>query len=208
MKKKVVLVGYSGHALVAAETLQMAGYEIIGYLEKEVVKKNLIDIPYLGFEQNIADLDKIKGSMVFPAIGDNAIREKVILLLQKAGFKMPSAVGSKANISNSVSIGEGTLICQGALINPFAIIGNGVIINTGAIIEHECVINDFAHIAPGAVLAGNVKVGKGSFIGANAVIKQGVIIGDYVTIGAGSVVLKNIENNTTFAGNPAKLIIK
>ena len=59
-------------------------------------------------------------------------------------------------------------------------IKKGVIINTGAIVEHECIINDYAHIAPGAVLAGSVFVGANSFIGANAVVKQGVKIGKNV----------------------------
>ena len=43
-------------------------------------------------------------------------------------------------------------------------------------------------------------------IGANAVIRQGVKIGDNVTVGAGAVVLKDINSNTTFVGNPAKKI--
>ena len=43
-------------------------------------------------------------------------------------------------------------------------------------------------------------------IGANAVIKQGVTVGDNVIIGAGAVVLKNVNSNKTFVGNPAKQI--
>ncbi|NOU48465.1 MAG: acetyltransferase [Bacteroidales bacterium] len=204
----VILIGYSGHALVVAEALSLSLYNIVGYLEKRKSDSNLLGIEYLGFEQDEDVLKTIKGILVFPAIGDNFLREKVIGFLNKKGFEFVTAIHPKSNVSSYCKIGLGSLVCQGAIINPFATVGNGVIINTGSIIEHECVINDFAHIAPGAVLAGNVNVGKGSFIGANSVIKQGVIIGDHVTIGAGSVVLKNIENNTTFAGNPAKLIIK
>ena len=59
----------------------------------------------------------------------------------------------------------------------------------------------------GAVLAGSVKVGKSTFIGAGAVIKQGVNIGNNVIIGAGSVVLKDVPNNVTWAGVPAKNIL-
>ena len=43
-------------------------------------------------------------------------------------------------------------------------------------------------------------------IGANSVIKQGVKVGDNVIIGAGAVVLKDINSNTDFVGNPAKQI--
>lgn len=208
MIKKVILIGYSGHALVVADTLIKAGYEIIGYLEKKEVSKNLLGIPYLGFEQNMQNLDKIRGIMVFPAIGDNAIREKVVEMFKKKGFKIPLAISTEAHVSERSHINEGTLICQGACISPFSFIGRGVIINTGSIIEHECQIEDYAHIAPGAVLNGNVTIGRGSLIGANAVIKQGIEIGRKVIIGAGAVVVKNIPDNSIWVGNPARKYLK
>ena len=90
-----------------------------------------------------------------------------------------------------------------AVINACATIGDAVICNTACIIEHECRIANFVHIAPGAVLAGNVKIGEGTFVGANAVIKQGITIGKNVTIGAGAVVTKNIGDGLTYYGNPA-----
>jgi len=49
-------------------------------------------------------------------------------------------------------------------------------------------------------------VGNSSFIGANAVVKQGVRIGNNVVVGAGAVVLKDIDNNQVFVGNPARFI--
>lgn len=47
-----------------------------------------------------------------------------------------------------------------------------VIINTKALIEHECIVEDFAHVAVTAVLCGQVKVCKAAFIGANSTIIQ------------------------------------
>ena len=206
--QKVVLAGYSGHAFVAAETLIQAGFEVVGYLEKSEVASNPFNFPYLGFEQNSKDLEKLKDVMIFPSIGDNFIRESVMTLLDRKSLTMPIAVHPQANISSKLEIGTGTLICRGACINPFAEIGKGVIINTAAIVEHECIIGDYAHIAPGAVLAGNVKIGKGSFVGANAVVKQGIEIGKSVIIGAGAVILRDVPDNAIMAGNPAKRIVK
>ena len=92
------------------------------------------------------------------------------------------------------------------VINPLVKIGNGVICNTACVIEHECIINDYVHIAPGAILCGNVTVGEGSFIGAGAVVKQGVTIGKNVIVGAGTVVIKDIVDNTKVIGNPQRII--
>jgi hypothetical protein len=115
---KVALLGYSGHALVAADILLQAGYVIEGYLEKTEVSSNLLNIPYLGFELNKADRDKIKGILVFPAIGDNTIRAQVMIFMRKEGFIIPSAVSTKANISKNVNIDfRELLLIQVRLLN-------------------------------------------------------------------------------------------
>jgi acyl-[acyl carrier protein]--UDP-N-acetylglucosamine O-acyltransferase len=83
---------------------------------------------------------------------------------------------------------DGIMIAANATLNPLVELGRGVICNTSTSIDHECIIGDFCHIAPGAVLCGNVTVGRSTFIGANAVIRQGIHIGNNVMIGAGTVV--------------------
>jgi sugar O-acyltransferase (sialic acid O-acetyltransferase NeuD family) len=100
------------------------------------------------------------------------------------------------------------MIAANATLNPLVEIGRGVICNTSTSIDHECRIGDFTHIAPGAVLCGNVIVGRSSFIGANSVIRQGIHIGNNVTIGAGTVVVKDIPDGATVVGNPAKNLVK
>ena len=96
------------------------------------------------------------------------------------------------------------MIAAHVVINPLAEVGTGVICNTGCIIEHECIVGDFAHIGPGAVLCGNVKIGAGTFVGANAVIKQGITIGKNAMIGAGAIVVKDVADNITVMGIAAK----
>ena len=67
-------------------------------------------------------------------------------------------------------------------INARAIIHDGVICNTASIIEHECELGKNVHIAPGAVLLGNVKIGDYSFVGANSVVLPHVKVGNNVII--------------------------
>jgi sugar O-acyltransferase (sialic acid O-acetyltransferase NeuD family) len=206
--KNVALIGYSGHALVVADVLKQSGYKIIGYFEKVCINKNPLHLKYLGYEQDYNFTSKFKKATVFPAVGDNNIRERIMTFITERKIEVAVAISTQANISHYATIGQGTLVCRGACINPYAVIGKGVIINTGAIIEHECVIADFVHIAPGAVLAGNVNVGENSFVGANAIVKQGIRIGINVTIGAGAVVLKDVPDNEIWIGNPAKRLRK
>jgi sugar O-acyltransferase (sialic acid O-acetyltransferase NeuD family) len=208
MRNRVILAGYSGHALVVAEALIHSGYKIYGYLDHKININNYLDLLYLGSEKDNNILFKYKDYCIFPSVGNNVLREKIYILLNNFNITIPNAINETANISKQANINNGVLICRGANINPFAKIGNGAIINTGSIIEHECFIGDFAHIGPGAVLAGAVTIGKRSFIGANAVIKQGITIGDDVIIGAGTVVLADVNSNKVIIGNPGKELIK
>ena len=78
--------------------------------------------------------------------------------------------------------------------------------NSGAIVEHECIVGDFAHIAPGAVLSGNVHVGEGTLVGVGARVIPGIRIGAWATVGAGAVVIEDVPDGATVVGVPACVI--
>ena len=202
MNKRIVLIGYSGHSYGCVEVAIKQGFSIVGYYDVLEKISNPYNLKYLGHEDNIDSNNK-----VFITLGDNSIRRKIYEKLRSNNiFLNTILIHSDTTISKSSLIEEQNFVSAGVIINPQVKIDVGCIINTGAIIEHDCYIGKFSHIAPGAVLAGNVSIGSGCFIGANAVIKQGVKVGDNVIIGAGAVVLKDINSNTVFAGNPAKQI--
>jgi len=69
---------------------------------------------------------------------------------------------------------------------------------------HDCIIDDYTTVAPSAVVLGRVKIGKYCYIGANSTILPEINIGDGSIIGAGAVVVRDIENNKTVKGIPAK----
>ena len=204
--KKIILVGYSGHGLVVADTALENNLNVIGYTEKSINEANPFMLEYFGNELNPDfkgwDLDV---SFIL-GIGDNILREKIYKHILKNGKKVISLINSSSSISSFAAIGDGVFVNRNVTINAFAKIGSNVILNTGCIIEHECEIHDNVHIAPGAVLAGNVKVGSGSFIGANSVIKQGIEIGKNVIVGSGTVVLNDISDGNKIVGNPHRFI--
>lgn len=93
-----------------------------------------------------------------------------------------------------------------AVINADVKIGKGCIINTGSTVDHDCIINDYVHISPGAHVAGTVNIGKSSWIGIGATVINNVTISPNCTIGAGSVVIRNIDENGTYTGIPIKRV--
>ena len=201
----MILIGYSGHAFVVYGILQATGKKIIGYCDVGEKKYNPFNLHYFGVENNEAALDAIKQNGYFIAVGDNGLRKKIYENLQQKKLLPGNAIHPASIIDVSAIIAaNGIMIAANVTINPLATIGTGAICNTGCIIEHECVVGEFVHIGPGAVLCGNVKIGDGSFVGANSVIKQGITVGKNAMIGAGAVVVKDVPDNVTVVGVPAK----
>lgn len=85
------------------------------------------------------------------------------------------------------------------LPHPFSIT-----INSSTIIGNNCCINKGVNI--GSKNCKAAIIGNNVYIGPNVCIIENVRIGNNVTIGAGSIVVKDIPENATVAGNPAKII--
>jgi len=207
-QKEVILIGYSGHGFVAADIFLNAGYKLIGYCDNSEKKLNPFSLSYTGSEKNDSVIQLLGKHGYFVAIGENNIRKRIYDSLTAKIGKPVNAIHPSAVISSFTTLKDGIFIAAKATINPLVQIGTGVICNTSCSIDHECVIEDFAHIGPGAVLCGNVSIGELSFIGAGSVIKQGINIGKNVTIGAGAVIVKNVPDNSIVIGNPQKILTK
>jgi len=207
-RMKVVIWGAGGHAKVVSEIIShYSNYEIVGYIDNTIQRKAqevLHDIPIYG------DLDDVPVHKTAPsivvAIGNTAVRRKIVETVQEKGFNFASVIHPRAHVAKDVTIGNGTVVMAAAVINSASVIGNHVIINTSSSIDHDCTIGDFAHIAPGAHLGGWVNIGENSFVGLGSSIRDRVTIGSGVTVGTGSTVIKNIADDCTAFGVPAKLI--
>ena len=57
---------------------------------------------------------------------------------------------------------------------PDAEIGDFAIVNTAAVVEHDCIVGEGAHVAPGAVLGGGVRVGARTLMGIGSVMRPNI----------------------------------
>ena len=181
------------------------GWSFAGYFEEKEKLHNPFNLKYLGSEKIKNILIKYDKEFII-GIGDNYLREDIFRLLKLNNKKVANLSSKYAAISNTTKIGEGVFINKNVSVNSFACLKDNIILNTGCIIEHGCRLENSVHVAPGAILAGNVSVGERTFIGANSIIKQGITIGKNVVVGAGSVVIRDLPDGTKVVGNPSKSI--
>jgi sugar O-acyltransferase (sialic acid O-acetyltransferase NeuD family) len=194
-KNTVILQGGGEHAKVVLECLQAQGAPVVALFDPKF-SDELFGVKQRGVYDPSFEPD----AKVIVAIGDNVLRKKVVGFTQHA---FTTTVHPSCIVSKHAQIGEGTMVLHGVIVQPGANIGNHVILNTGASIDHDCIIHDYVHVAPRAVLCGRVTIGEGSFIGAGAILLPGITIGPWATVGAGSVVTKDVKAGMVVKGNPA-----
>ena len=210
--RRLLVWGAGGHGKVVAELARDNGWEVIGFVDSDPAKLGQvvdsqgarIAVIESDLERRLADGSPLpdNASAIALGVGDNSRRLECARLL---GTRCsPALIHSRAIVSRSATLGEGSVVFAGAIVNPDARIGRATIINSGAIVEHDCLIEDGAHLSPGAVLTGNVRVGKGSWIGAGATVLPGRIVGLWATVGAGAVVVHDVPDKTVVVGNPAR----
>lgn len=203
MKKNIVIYGASGHGKVISDIIiENKEFNLLGFCDDN---KNLIGTEINNILVQSPHHIEISTEIII-GIGDNQIRKGIFTNLTKKDFTFASAIHSSCIKSQSIKIGSGTVVMAGSVINSSCKIGNNCIVNSSASIDHDCIIKDHSHIAPNATLCGGCLIGEGTFIGASSTIIQGIEIGNNVIVGAGAVVTKNIPDNTTVVGIPAKKI--
>lgn len=208
IRERLLIVGSSGHARVVIDLVEkLGGYEIIGLIDRfRDIGDRELGYPIIGGEDDISRLagaHSITGCFV--AIGDNYTRGAVAdhIKAHVPTIRFLTLIHPAATVARDVSIGQGTVLMPGVVVNTSARLGDFCILNTSSSVDHDSSMDDHASLAPGARLGGKVTIGAYSAIGMGAMVIQGVRIGQHSVIGAGATVLGPIEDYRVAYGVPA-----
>lgn len=200
-QRPLKIIGCGGHGRVVADIARAMGEHPVSFLDDKPVNAPAA-LSVVG--PTLELLPALTGSHRFVvAIGDGAIRRRLAEAVFAAGGELAVLVHPSAVVAHDVSLGEGTVVMAGAVINTGARIGRFAIINTGATIDHDNIIEDNVQIAPGANLAGAVTCRENVFIATGAVVIPRIEIGEGAYIAAGAVVTRSVRPRALVAGCPA-----
>lgn len=142
------------------------------------------------------------------AVGDPSARRQIAALCAASGWQETVIVHPRAEISASVEVGPGTVICAGAILTTNIRVGRHVHINLDCTVGHDTIIEDFVTLSPGVHVSGHVHIQEGAFIGTGANLINGsaqapLVIGSNAVVAAGACVTKYVDHGSMVAGVPA-----
>tara|TARA_Y100001968_G_scaffold263909_1_gene252633 strand:- start:4387 stop:4998 length:612 start_codon:yes stop_codon:yes gene_type:complete len=199
--KSLILIGAGGHAKSLIDIIEGNNdWEVYGLVGKESeIGGEIFGYPIIGSDKDLPKIqEKCKNAIIsIGKIGKSNKRLSIEELIIKMNFNFPSIQSKYSIVSSNSSIGNGTTIGHGAIINAGSSIGNHCIINTNALIEHDCIIHNHVHISTGVIINGNCEIGLGSFIGSGSIIRDGVKIPSNTVISAGKTIMGWPQWNST-----------
>jgi len=139
------------------------------------------------------------------AIANYNVKKKIVNKINNK-FKFATIIDPKVYIHDYMTIGEGTIIYEGAIITANIQVGNHVIISPKCGIGHDSIIKDYVSLLWNVNVSGNDVIEEGVMMGSGSTIIQGKKIGKGSIIGAGAVVIDDIDSFTTAVGVPAKVV--
>jgi sugar O-acyltransferase (sialic acid O-acetyltransferase NeuD family) len=101
---------------------------------------------------------------------DLAARRSVSMRIRDAGYSMPVLVHPRAYVSTTSTVGPGSFVMAGALVDCRVTVDDSVVIWPGVCVSHDCRIGANTFLSPNCTICGDCCVGSDCFVGAGAVI--------------------------------------
>ena len=209
---EVLILGTGGNSIDVLETICLLNrqtdspeYDVIGFLDDniELAGEMISGIPVIG---PLEKASGFPGALFVNAIGSVNNFSRRAEIIQRCGVKMSdfaTIIHPSATVSESATVGAGSVILSGVTVSSHARIGNHVMMLPNAIVSHDSSVGDFTCIAGGVCISGKCRIGASCYLGAGALIKDYVTIGGKSLVGMGSVVIRDVEEGSRIAGNPA-----
>lgn len=208
---KIVIYGAGGFGrevqwLIESINKVEKTWDILGYLDDGVEAGTQIDgYPVLGGLEKLKEYDE--SLAIVCAVGSAKTRKAIIEKIKRIGkYQFPNLIEPDVKMSERIEIGEGNIICAGNILTVDLTLGDFNILNLSCTVGHDVKMQSFVTVYPGVNISGCVELEEGVELGTGSKIIQGKKICGDVIIGAGAAVVRDIVEEGTYVGVPARRI--
>ena len=154
MRKNIIIFGSGTHSkVIFSEIIKLKKYNILGFVDdfsqkgQKIItykKKNFFHLGTIkDFLKKNRGMSKNLCGIIGVAFNNNRKRVVNEVFKLDKNFKWESIISKDCILNANISIGEGSLIMSGVVINTQTTIGNHCIINTSSSIDHDNYFMDF-----------------------------------------------------------------
>lgn len=208
--EKIAIVGSGGFAreiltLIDDINQRQLTYEIVGFVDNDILKL-IHGYPVIGDDEYVNNTQETISVVL--AVGEPHLKRKIRNKYTNPLVKFPTLIHPSVLIGSkdSISIGEGCIICAGCILTTDIEIKDFVTLNLMCTVGHDTKIDNYCSFMPSVNISGEVNVNEGVYMGTGAKIINQLEIGNNTIVGAGAVVAKSLPANCTAVGVPAKPI--
>lgn len=205
----MVIIGAKGFAKEVLEVLVQQDFKESIYFFDDItrdIEETLFGYPILKSEEEVLAVFR-KDNQFTLGLGNPSHRRFLAEKFELLGGSLVSIISPYARIGHFDNrIGYGVSIMTGSVITNSISIGKGSLINLNCTIGHDSLIGDFVEISPGSHVSGNCMIGDNSQLGTNCTVLPNIKVGKNVKVGAGSVITKDVPDGVTIVGVPGRII--
>ena len=210
-ERGVVIWGARGHCRVVADVMAAAGRPVVMTADRDPVEPPLPGVPFVAGREAFAEWLSGQDAAALDFLvaiggGRGADRLSVADWLLSLGLSETGARHPGAVVEPSARTGAGNHLLGLSFVGANARLGRQVILNTLSSVDHDGVVGDGVHLAPGATVCGEVTIGEHAFIATGATVLPKLTIGAGATVGAGALVTRDVPAGATVMGVPARVV--
>jgi sugar O-acyltransferase (sialic acid O-acetyltransferase NeuD family) len=132
------------------------------------------------------------------------LRKEVVLSMPKSTSYYTYIDAYARILDKNCIIGNGSIVCAGAIITSNVKIGDFSHLNLNTTIGHDTITGSYFTTAPGVNVSGNCIIGDSVYCGTNSAIREKIKICDNVVLGLNAGVVKDITVSGVYTGTPCK----
>ena len=209
---KIIIIGGRGNGTVIASVIEDcialgADLSIAGFLNDH--EHSVGDYRVLGGikNQDWRTLpDDVRFIYAMSNVKEARDRHQMLIDLSIPVSRFATIVHPTASVSKKAELGNGVVIMPHVMVSADCVVGNHTQLYAQSFIGHDTVLEEMVFVANNASVGGRVIVKTGAHVGTNSTVIERLSLGAFSIVGAGAVVIRNVAENTTVVGNPAKPI--